>query len=52
MKAAREEAQKVFDTFGVNIDPHNPTLNLTRDVLDNMPVLGNIVNTPRIGLVF
>lgn len=51
MKAAREEAQKVFETFGVKIDNHNPTLNLTRDVLDNMPVLGNIVNT-RIGLLF
>lgn len=51
-KAAREEVQKVFDTFGLKIDPDNPTLNLTRDVLDNMPVLGNLVNTPRIGLVF
>lgn len=52
MKAAREEVQKVFDTFGLKIDPDNPTLNLTRDVLDNMPVLGNVVKAPRIGLVF
>lgn len=43
MKAAREEVQKVSDTFGLKIDPDNPTLNLTRDVLDNMPVLGNVV---------
>ncbi|TWW73409.1 Cholesterol 7-alpha-monooxygenase [Takifugu flavidus] len=43
IKAAREEAQKVFETFGVKIDPHNPTLNLTRDVLDNMPVLDSII---------
>lgn len=52
MKAAREEVQKVFDTFDLKIDPDNPTLNLTRDVLDNMPVLGNVVNTSRIALVF
>lgn len=52
MKAAREEVQKVFDTSGLKIDPDNPTVNLTRDVLDNMPVLGNVVNTPRMGLVF
>lgn len=52
MKAAREEVQKVFNTFGLKIDPDNRTLNLTRDVLDNMPVLGNVVYTPQIGLVF
>lgn len=52
MKAAREEVQKVFHTFGLKVDPDNPTLNLTRDVLDNMPVLGNLVNTPRMALVF
>lgn len=52
MKAAREEVQKVFDTSGLKIDPDNPTVNLTRDVLDNMPVLGNVVNAPRMGLVF
>lgn len=52
MKAAREEVQKVFDTSGLKIGPDNPTVNLTRDVLDNMPVLGNVVNTPRMGLVF
>lgn len=46
MKAAREEVQRVFDSFGLRIDPHNPTLNLTRDVLDNMPVLGNAVKPP------
>ncbi|CAG11640.1 unnamed protein product, partial [Tetraodon nigroviridis] len=43
MKAAREEVQKVFETFGLKIDPDNPTLNLTRDVLDNMPVLDSIM---------
>lgn len=32
--------QKVFATFGLKSDPDNPALNLTREVLDNMPVLG------------
>lgn len=44
MKAAREEVQKVFDTFGLKVDPNNSTLNLTREHLDNMPVLGNMTS--------
>lgn len=44
MKAAREEVQKVFDTFGLKVDPNNSTLNLTREHLDNMPVLGKMTS--------
>lgn len=42
MKAAREEVQKVLEDSGLTVDPSDPTLNLTRDQLDNMPVLGKI----------
>lgn len=44
MKAASEEVQKVLKDSGLTVDPINPTLNLTRDQLDNMPVLGKITN--------
>lgn len=42
MKAAHEEVQKVLKDSGLKADPSDPTLNLTRDQLDNMPVLGKI----------
>lgn len=41
MKAAREEVQKILDDAGLTVDPSDPKLKLTRDQLDNMPVLGN-----------
>lgn len=44
MKAARKEVQKVLEDSGLTADPSDPTLNLTRDQLDNMPVLGIITN--------
>lgn len=44
MKAAREEVQKVLQDSGLKVDPHNPELNLTRDQLDKMPVLGKYGN--------
>ncbi len=44
MKAACEEVQKVLKVSGLTVDPTDPTLNLTRDQLDNMPVLGKITN--------
>lgn len=43
MKAAREEVQKVFKSSGQTVDLSDPTLKLTRDQLDNMPVLDSIV---------
>lgn len=42
MKAAREEVQNVLRDSGQTIDPCNPQLNLTRDQLDKMCVLGKI----------
>lgn len=43
MKAAQEEVKRVLDAAGLTPDPKNPTLNLTRDQLDNMPVLDSIM---------
>lgn len=42
MKAAHKEVQKILGDSGKTVDPSNPSLNLTRDQLDNMPVLGEI----------
>lgn len=42
MKAAREEVQKVLQDAGHTADPCDPALNLRRDQLDKMPVLGKI----------
>lgn len=44
MKAAYKEVQKVLNNSGLKVDPSDPTLNLTRDQLNNMPVLGKILN--------
>lgn len=43
MKAAREEVKKVLEAAGLTVDPNNPTLNLSREQLDDMPVLGKFV---------
>ncbi|XP_061152214.1 cytochrome P450 7A1 [Syngnathus typhle] len=43
MKAAREEVQRVLESSGQTINPSDPTLNLKRDQLDNMPVLDSII---------
>ncbi|KAF3858888.1 hypothetical protein F7725_012089 [Dissostichus mawsoni] len=42
-EAAREEVLKILEDSGLTVDPSNPTLNLTRDQLDNMPVLDSII---------
>lgn len=44
MKAAYKEVQKVLNNSGLKVDPIDPTLNLTRDQLNDMPVLGKILN--------
>ncbi|XP_053738985.1 cytochrome P450 7A1 [Synchiropus splendidus] len=41
MQAAKEEVKKVLD--GVKVDPNGPKLSLSRDQLDNMPVLDSII---------
>ncbi|KAM9789281.1 cytochrome P450 7A1 [Neosynchiropus ocellatus] len=41
MKAAKEEVKKVLD--GVRVDPNGPKLSLSRDQLDDMPVLDSII---------
>lgn len=43
MKAAYEEVRKVLEDSNLTVDPCNPTLNLTRDQLDNMHILDSIV---------
>ncbi|XP_068604547.1 cytochrome P450 7A1 [Brachionichthys hirsutus] len=43
MKAASEEVQKVVEKVGVAVESSNPRLKLTRDQLDNMPVLDSII---------
>lgn len=46
MKAARKEVKSVLEAAGLTVDPSDPALNLTRDQLDNMPVLGKIMTLP------
>lgn len=41
MKAACEEVQRVLGDL--KVDPSDPSLNLSRDQLDNMPVLDSII---------
>ncbi|XP_047223372.1 cytochrome P450 7A1 [Girardinichthys multiradiatus] len=43
MKAAQKEVQNVLKDLSLIVDPNEPMLNLTRDQLDNMPVLDSIV---------
>ncbi|KAM9720045.1 cytochrome P450 7A1 [Menidia menidia] len=43
LKAANKEVQKVLEDSGQTVDPSDPTLNLSRDQLDNMPVLDSII---------
>lgn len=45
MKAAHEEVQKILEDSGLSVDPSDPRLTLTREQLDNMPVLGMITAT-------
>lgn len=40
MKASCEEVQKVLQSTGQQVKPNGPRLTLTREELDNMPVLG------------
>ncbi|KAK5859351.1 hypothetical protein PBY51_020914 [Eleginops maclovinus] len=43
MKAACEEVQRILEDSDLKVDPSNPTLNLNRDQLDNMPVMDSII---------
>lgn len=43
MKAAREEVQRVLEAAGQTVNPNDPTINLKREQLDNMPVLGELI---------
>lgn len=43
MKAASEEVQKVLDSSGQKPNPNKPTLCLSREELDNMPVLDSVI---------
>ncbi|XP_061587486.1 cytochrome P450 7A1 [Cololabis saira] len=43
MKAASHEVQKVLQDSGLTVDPSEPNLNLSREQLDNMPVLDSII---------
>lgn len=43
MKAAQKEVERVLRESGPTVDPNELTLNLSRDQLDNMPVLGKIL---------
>lgn len=40
IKAAYKEVNKVLKDSRLKVDPNDPTLNLTRNQLDNMPVMG------------
>lgn len=40
MKAASEEVRQMFESSYQKVDPTNSRLVLTREQLDNMPVLG------------
>ncbi|XP_038127996.1 cytochrome P450 7A1 [Cyprinodon tularosa] len=43
MKAAQKEVQEVLRDCGLKVDHDEPMLNLTREQLDNMPVLDSII---------
>ncbi|XP_026883244.2 cytochrome P450 7A1 [Electrophorus electricus] len=43
MKAAREEVRNTFESSNQKVDPKDPRLTLTREQLDNMPVLDSII---------
>ena len=42
LRAATEEVEKVLESTGQRPDPKGPRLTLTREQLDNLPVLGEI----------
>jgi len=42
MKQARQEVQHILEASGLTVDPGDPTLTLTREQLDNMPVMGKM----------
>lgn len=43
MKAATEEVRHVFASSNQKVDPKDPQLMLTREQLDNMPVIGRVL---------
>lgn len=48
MKAATAEIKKIFESSNQKVDPKDPQLILTREQLDNMPVLGTAIITVKI----
>lgn len=40
MKAANEEVKNILESSGQRVDPSKPQLTLSREDLDNMPVIG------------
>lgn len=40
MKAAQQEVQKVLEESGLTTNLRDSTLNLTRDQLDKLPIMG------------
>lgn len=40
MKAANEEVKKILESSGQRVDHSKPQLTLSREDLDNMPVIG------------
>ncbi|KAJ8336496.1 hypothetical protein SKAU_G00377160 [Synaphobranchus kaupii] len=43
MKAATKEVENILESSGQRPDPHGPHLTLTREQLDNLPVLDSII---------
>lgn len=43
LKAATEEVKSIFERSNQKVDPKDPKLVLTREQLDNMPVLGTVL---------
>ncbi|XP_036375178.1 cytochrome P450 7A1-like [Megalops cyprinoides] len=43
LKAATEEVRKLLESSGQKPDPHGPHLTITREQLDNLPVLDSII---------
>ncbi|XP_056276784.1 cytochrome P450 7A1 isoform X2 [Pseudoliparis swirei] len=43
MKQARQEVQHILEASGLTVDPGDPTLTLTREQLDNMPVMDSVI---------
>lgn len=52
MKAASEEVKNIFANSNQKVDPKHPQLILTREQLDNMPVLGTVLTESKTSYMF